>query len=247
MKKYLFLGDTHGDVDFLERVIEVAQAESAEIIQLGDWGYWWPGGSQPMSGMPANYIANLLLDSDVTMRFIDGNHDWHPKLQGLLSTEPGGGCIIAPGLIYQPRGSTLEDEDGTRFLFCGGAPSIDKAARREGYSWWPEEEITDDEHAKAMMANGPIHVLVTHDAPGFPPGYGPLGSPRFQAAGERSMGLIRALVNQHQPELLVHGHWHERYSQTVGVSTRLEGIDCNLGLFSDSWLLWNRAIGQEGA
>jgi hypothetical protein len=150
--------------------------------------------------------------------------------------------MIAPNVIYQPRGSVHEDEDGTRFLFLGGAPSIDRDGRVEGESWWPEETITDAEHKRALSAKGPVHVLVTHDAPAFPPGFSPKGSPGYQRDQNRSMKRIDALIKRHRPPLLVHGHWHTRATTQRG-TTRIEALDCNQldpTYLDDSVLLWSR-------
>lgn len=269
MKQYLFVGDTHGDMDFLQRALEIAHDNGVtDVIQVGDFGYLWPKYDH------LEYVSRLCAMYSVTLRWIDGNHDWHTRIRELCemhslacTTLPGGGVPLgAPehreNLIYQPRGSWYKDEDGTRFLFCGGAPSIDWWNRTEGVSWWENEEIiSEDEFELAMDAPGRMHVIVTHDAPAFPPGFGPKGDLKFQARGARSMEMISMLVDEHRPELLVHGHWHRRYSShhkwmnnRLGAwykkepsrtdlegSSRVEGLDCNNAHFiADAMLFWNR-------
>jgi Calcineurin-like phosphoesterase len=227
MKQYLFLGDTHGDMEFAVKAVELAADHGAEIIQLGDWSFLWPRADK------LRELSWLLMEHEVIMRFIDGNHDDHPRLQALAPTPVA--TQIAPYVIYQPRGSVHEDEDGTRFLFLGGAPSIDKAFRTPGKSWWPEETITEFEFELAMSADGPIHVVVTHDAPAFPPGYGPKGDDVFVEQSRRSMAMIAEVLEQHEPEFHVHGHWHERYTRGV-----THGLDCNHGRLSSATMLWQR-------
>ena len=167
----------------------------------------------------------MLVGLGVTHRFIDGNHDDHPRLRKRVRRNTA--VTIAPNVIYQPRGSVHEDEDGTRLLFLGGAPSIDRASRTPGLSWWPEETITDEEASRARSAKKPIHVLVTHDAPAFPPGFTPKGSPGYQREQKLSMDRIDMLVKHHRPELNVHGHWHARYERQHACGTRVVGLDCN--------------------
>lgn len=264
MKNYLFVGDTHGDLDFLQNAAEYAALNGAEIIQVGDWGFVWP--SVRVAGGVVHQVDALqrILEHagemhgqpPVTMRFIDGNHDYHPWLRAhtnMFSLAdallPGGGHHLnqCPNVIYQPRGSMIIDEDGTTFLFCGGAPSIDWMSRVEGWSVWLEQEvISEDEFEHALNVLERIDVLVTHDAPMFPPGYGPKGDPTFRAKGARSMQMIKELVNYHLPELLVHGHWHTRYSTTMCGDaptdvTHVEGLDCNYALLEDATMLWSRA------
>jgi hypothetical protein len=231
-KPYLFVGDTHGDLAFVTSTIEHARRYGAEIIQNGDWGFLWPGSSK------IEVLSDTLVAHDVTMRFIDGNHDEHPRLRKHVSTCTA--TTIAPRVIYQPRGSVHEDEDGMRFLFCGGAPSIDRAFRTAGQSWWPEETITEAEFKLALSAKGPIHVLVTHDAPTYPPGFSAKGTPTYKREQVLSMKRVDALIRRHRPEMLVHGHWHAKYERQHEIGTRVVGLDCNNARLEDAVLLWSR-------
>ena len=151
-------------------------------------------------------------------------------------------------MIYQPRGSVHKDEDGTRFLFLGGAPSIDRANRVEGRSWWPQEVIATADLNIALSAEEPIHVLVTHDAPTFPPGFTPKGTPGYQRAQELSMKRVDILIQHHHPTLHIHGHWHTRYTRQHKNGTIITGLDCNQvdsAYLDDSTLLWSRAHGSS--
>jgi hypothetical protein len=240
MKKYLFLGDTHNDLDFAESAGKHAHAQAAEIIQLGDWGFIWPNNSQ------LTELSDMLVGLGVTMRFIDGNHDVHPTLKKMCGRVRKNAVVIAANVIYQPRGSVHEDEDRTRFLFCGGAPSIDRAGRVEGESWWPEETITDVEFERALSAEAPIHVLVTHDAPTYPPGFSAKGTSDYKRAQLLSMRRVDTLIKKYRPPLHVHGHWHTR-ATTYRRGTRVEALDCNQldsSHLDDSTLLWSRSHDQ---
>ena len=232
MKKILLIGDTHGDLAFTTKAIAHARKYGAEAMQLGDWGFLWPGNDQLQA------LSDMLVTHGVTMRFVDGNHDVHTQLRKHVTACTA--TTIAPNVIYQPRGSVHEDEDGTRFLFCGGAPSIDRAFRIAGRSWWPEEVITREEFELALSATGPIHVLVTHDASSFPPGFSPKGTPAYQRAQELSMQQVDGLIRRHRPALHVHGHWHWRGDRRHEIGTHLVGLDCNNARFEDAVLLWTR-------
>lgn len=236
-KKYLFLGDTHGDLDFAKSAGKLARAHKAEIIQLGDWGFILP--NSPQLGA----LSHMLVKLGVTMRFVDGNHDDHPSLKKLSSRTRSRGITIAKNVIYQPRGSVHEDEEGTRFLFLGGAPSINRAGLIEGESWWPEETITQAEFKRALLARGPIHVLVTHDAPTYPPDFAAKGSRSYQRAQTLSMKRIDALIRKHRPARHFHGHWHVRYENRHAVGTVITGLNCNEldpTYLDESTLLWTR-------
>jgi len=238
VKQYFFVGDTHGDLDFVAAAINRAREHGAEIVQVGDWGFLWPDNDQLLP------LANKLVAAGVTMRFVDGNHDNHPALRRLFCGANDRGVTIAPNVIYQPRGSVHEDVDGTRFLFLGGAPSIDRASRVAGVSWWPEEVIKMEELAWAREANGPIHVLVTHDANAMPPGFSAKGSATYQRQQQISMAGIDALICQHRPERHVHGHWHARYDREhANTGTITHGLGCNTmdsSYLDEATLLWSR-------
>lgn len=237
MRSYCFLGDTHGDLAFAESAAKLARQHDAEVIQLGDWGFLWPGKDRLRT------LSDMLIGERTAMRFIDGNHDDHPRLKKLRGRVRVRDVHIDVNVIYQPRGSVHEDEDGTRFLFLGGAPSIDRDSRVEGRSWWPEETIKDAEFDLAMSAKKPIHVLVTHDAPDFPPGFSPKGSPSYQRDQLTSMKRVDALIRRHRPEIHVHGHWHSKYERRHKNGTRIIGLDCNQNdptYLRDSVLLWSR-------
>jgi calcineurin-like phosphoesterase family protein len=240
--RILFLGDTHNDLDFAENAAQLARQHSAEIVQCGDFGFLWPGKDQ------LEELSTMLTDLGVTLRFVDGNHDDHPRLRKHVSA-----CVattIAPNVIYQPRGSVHENEDGTRFLFLGGAPSIDRASRVPGESWWPEEGITDAEFDFAMCVRGPIHVLVTHDAPDYPPGFSPKGTPGYRRDQARSLKRGDSLIRRHRPALHVHGHWHSQYTRVHAIGTIVAGLNCNdldSAYLDEGTLLWSRDVAQKNA
>lgn len=244
MSSALFLGDCHGDLDFVVKACDLAVKHNAEIIQVGDWGFIWPVRNKGVHFESPNVrydenqllkLSSVLVAWGVTMRFIDGNHDWHPELTRLSHNQNLIGMEIAPRVIYQPRGSQHTDEDGTTFVFMGGAPSIDKAFRTDGVSWWATEEITDEQMEQGLHW-GKCDVLVTHDAPDYPPGFLPKGDPKFRVASKRSLNNIKKLRTKLGPSLHMHGHWHHAHVDGV---TR--GLDCNYArYFNDSVYLWNK-------
>ncbi len=233
-RRYLFLGDSHADIDFAEDAMHIAKLEECqEIIQLGDWGFHWPNKVQ------VNYLSVLLQRYNVTMRFIDGNHDNHDWLDTITPKNTRDSIAISPNLIYQPRGSVHVDEDGTRFLFVGGAPSIDKDYRTPGKSWWPQEALSEEQYQFALAAQGPFDVLVTHDVGEYPPGYGPKGTAEFLPLGKRSMEMMAGLAAKHVPTTHIHGHWHTRYDRHNGV-THTIGLASNVNRFSEAFMVWSK-------
>ena len=241
--KYLFLGDAHNDLEFTESAAKLARQHDADLLQLGDWGFLGPGRPHQLEE-----LSDMLVGLGVTLRFVDGNHDDHIALKKLRGRVRVRGVEIAKNVIYQPRGSVHEDDDGTRFLFLGGAPSIDRARRVEGESWWPEEVITQADLNIALSAKGPIHVLVTHDAPTFPPGFMPKGSPSYQRAQVLSMKRVDKLIQHHRPTLHMHGHWHTNYTRPHKNGTITTGLNCNeldSTYLDEATLLWSRTRSED--
>lgn len=256
MIPYLFVGDLHGNMAAADLAITEAARHGATIIQVGDWGFLWGSSTRTVPDDPdidpddfgaqvahrlasprlidqTDNLSALLVAAGVSMRYVDGNHDVHP----LLRAYPPGDDNVAPNLTYQPRGSLYVDADGTRFVFLGGAVSIDKAARVPGRSWWPEEAVTAAD-VRAAERHGAAHVLVTHDAAVLPPGVSDVGvavGHRLAAADNRA--YIAEAIQALRPQVHVHGHWHRAYQTRAGRMTTI-GLDRDghAGL----WRLWRR-------
>lgn len=226
----LFVGDLHGSLEDAERACQHAYALGIHhLVQVGDWGFLWPGHDK------ATELRGILQNYGVVMRFIDGNHDDHLRLRS--------GIVDYQSLKYMPRGSTWTD-DGARYLFLGGAPSIDHRSRTPGASWWPEETITQED-VDRCLAVGPIDVMVTHDAPIIPVGFSDdVGSEWFRIAGPASRAAVAAVVDHHRPQLLVHGHWHRRYVRgfrpTNAHEILIEGLSCGSDAVEDFCLPWSK-------
>ena len=59
------------------------------------------------------------------------------------------------------------DLDGRRIAFLGGGDSvIDRAVRRSGVDWWPEEQVTMEDVAR-FEGVGRVDLLVCHTPPAF--------------------------------------------------------------------------------
>jgi hypothetical protein len=127
-----------------------------------------------------------------------------------------------------------------RFGALGGAVSIDQEWRTEEISWWATEEITDLEVNSLIERAGPhgVDVLLTHDAPLLPDGISPLANPEKRVACDRSLNQVLRAVDAVDPQVLLHGHYHKRYSGLYG-TTRIEGLasDEQSSRHGESWLI----------
>jgi len=145
--KIAFLGDLHEEYDLLTSPPPVKR-----VIQVGDFGFIH---SKPCTVVPL-----------VETWFIDGNHDSIELLHNLESNNDNPICI-SPNLFYIRRGSVLKVGNSV-VGFLGGAESVDRADRIEGFNWFSEEWIRYKDTKKLkenLFKFGKLDVLVTHAAP----------------------------------------------------------------------------------
>lgn len=226
--RIMLLGDSHGNLGFMSRAVQVAYEQEAQaIIQLGDFGVWdhVPKGVRFLDGVNA-----ILEEHQMSMVFIDGNHENFDSLERYPLDE-GGFRPVRQNILHAPRGHRFE-VDGVRFLAFGGAHSIDgpggppwwqqargpldqktvaqgprgKVVLEKGKdlgSWWPQELITQEQ----VDAVSPHHVdvLLSHDCPAGIKIPGINGYP----AGDEQRRLLREVMDKVQPQLVVHGHYHK--------------------------------------
>ena len=145
-----FIGDVHRAFDRPAAIVDQLPADVTAVVQVGDLGL------RPTDVTEPERCAVRLARPTY---FISGNHDYEPWLRELLvPTE------VAPNLVYVPRGTVLE-LDARRVAFLGGGDSvIDRARRREGVDWWPDEQVTG-EHVASLDGAGPVDLMVAHTPP----------------------------------------------------------------------------------
>lgn len=226
-ERLLLAGDTHGDLSQIRYLLKMAaEMQIDRIVQVGDFGYW------PHMAPFHERVDGLASAEGVEFYWLDGNHENFDALEQAVDFDATEPQAMGESLWYLPRGSTWQ-WGGCRFMALGGAYSIDKDYRTEGRSWWRQEMLT---HAQVYRAldRGPVDVLLTHDAP---EGACPIITPLYKG-DEESRGnrlAVTAVMEAVQPRLLVHGHYHHRYSAKQG-RTQIEGLGRD-GMGRDSWLV----------
>jgi Calcineurin-like phosphoesterase len=233
-RRVMLAGDWHGNADWAAHVVKMTGRlldgePQPLILQLGDFGVW-PGAA---GAAYLDAVRAACRESGVLVRFIDGNHEDFTQLDGLRANEAEHFGGSAP-LAWIPRGTRWQWHD-REWLALGGAVSLDRAIRREGESWWQEEEITQAQAAQVIAA-GPADVMISHDCPSgvvhsFPP------PPRFWDARDLARSdahreLLQRVVSQVQPRHLMHGHLHRAYRRTCDLGcgpVEVTGLDCDEG------------------
>jgi Icc-related predicted phosphoesterase len=219
--RLLLVGDSHGDLLFIERIERFALSQQVDkIIYLGDFGYW--------PGYNDDFICR---DWQLSTYFLDGNHENHSKLNHAAKEF----VPITSNLFYLPRGFSWE-WNNVRFLSLGGAYSIDRFQRTVNVDWFVDEVISEEDVNRACN-NKPVDIMLTHDSP-YGVNIGQYGS---SLESDINRKHINTVLKALKPKELYHGHFHIRHE------TLLEGYDhspClvnglgfNKGNFEDSYLI----------
>jgi hypothetical protein len=189
-----FIGDVHGKLRLYERIIEKSKFPT---VQVGDMGLGFRNYGDPISeesNIPERIRRNMF---EGNHRFLRGNHD-NPRT-----------CKEHPQ--YIPDG-TIEND----IMFIGGASSIDKAYRTPGYSWWEDEELSQEEFADLIeiyITKKP-KIMVTHTCPQEIALYildniiDTKRAPNVLMPGTLSEKAFQHMFSAHSPEVWVFGHWH---------------------------------------
>lgn len=162
-------GDTHIPID-IQKLNSKKFPQQKEltkndyVIICGDFGGVWSGDSKD------DYWLDWLESKNFTTLFVDGNHENFDELEKYEECSWNGGKVqyIRPSVIHLMRGYVY-DIEGMKVFTMGGAYSIDKAYRREGVSWWPQEMPNEEEIIRARqnlaLNDNQVDLIITHDAP----------------------------------------------------------------------------------
>jgi len=217
--RILVAGDWHGNrywaLNVIHRVPQLLAGERRRLIlQLGDFGIW--PGAAGRSYLSA--ISAALRQAGAELWFIDGNHEDFTLLDQMATSAfvPDGRIRVRDGIYHLPRGHRWAWH-GRRWLACGGGVSLDKALRRPGLDWWPQEEITDEQEA-AIIGGGTADVMVCHDCPAaVPHAFRPppsQWSPADLSRNDAHRGRLQRIADAVRPAHLMHGHLHRAYQRS---------------------------------
>jgi len=217
--RVLVAGDWHGNrywaLNVIHRVPQLLAGEQRRLIlQLGDFGIWPDDeGRRYLTAVRA-----ALGQVGAELWFIDGNHEDFSQLAQMASgaAVPDGRVPVLDRIYHLPRGHRWHWH-GREWLACGGGVSLDRAVRRLGHDWWPEEEITSEQEA-AIIGGGTAEVMVCHDCPSavphaFPPPPSEW-SPSDLARNDANRSRLQRIVDAARPAHLMHGHLHRAYKRT---------------------------------
>jgi len=166
---FIITGDTHGTLDIQKLIVffdehENEYTDDDYLIICGDVGVC---GFNPDD---EKETRRILRELPVTVLFIDGNHEHHQRLNDYPVDEWMGGKVhvIESGIIHLMRGQVYNIK-GTTFFTFGGAASIDRNVRIEGFDWFPEEIPTRAEYEEGLdnldKCDYKVDYIISHTAP----------------------------------------------------------------------------------
>lgn len=201
-----FIGDVHGKYRQYKAIIKGCERS----IQVGDMGVGFY--KRGPDGAPLA-LANPPFDAMYpNHRFIRGNHD-NP-------------AVCKRQHLWIPDGTVEGD-----MMFIGGAWSIDRAWRTEGFDWWADEELSYQELSTLIdvyLAAKP-RIMVTHDCPKVTQQH--IHSHHIE--NTRTNGAFQSMFELHQPELWIFGHHHTSFRRVINGTqficlNELEYIDLDI-------------------
>jgi hypothetical protein len=224
------IGDLHGDVFHLLEAARTFKAMGVKlIVQTGDLGFLWPGEDWPRT---LNKVSRRLAAHDMSLAFVDGNHEFFPALHG-FPVDDDGIRRLRPNLVHLPRGYRTPLSSGRVLGALGGANSIDRWVRGSDV-WWAEESITHLDLER--LGTEPVDVLVGHDAPLHVPSLDQALA--WDRSGHRPSAHEYAIEGRrmfHQgfiavrPRISVSGHFHHPIDEVVTyIGDDNETFDCRV-------------------
>lgn len=163
VNRIIITGDLHGDIMRLFNFNLPDATKDDLVIVLGDFGCIWNKETTVLN-------FSIIEDLPFSVAFVDGNHENFRlirELEEVVEWNGGRAGKLPSGVIHLLRGEVYNIND-KRIGVCGGANSIDLWHRKEGVSWWREEEIQDSDINNLidnLGDNKHLDLMLTHDCP----------------------------------------------------------------------------------
>lgn len=207
-KPLLFLGDHHGEWNFVFDIITSKKIENCYIICVGDGGEGFIHKDKQLRQF--ELLNNRFKKYNIEYLSIRGNHSDPVYFQGLNRVSLSNFELL--------EDYTVAEYDDKTIQFIGGAVSIDRTARKEGVSYWVDESVKlDREKCKE------VDILVTHTAPSwcFPQQFNQMvyGWALEDAYLIGDLSNERAIMDEIfklcKPKLHLYGHFHNSWTEEI--------------------------------
>lgn len=229
------IGDTHGDLSRFWGWKRKFKKKSFNIIHVGDIGVGFPC----VGDLFLEELNEVFLQEDIKFYACRGNHDDPSFFDG--SKKLSNLHLVEDGTVL-----TIEE---TNFFFYGGAISVDRQVRSEGFDYWSGEPAQKFEE-KSILTNKKIDVVITHTCPrrvipvvlpsnkgnGIVPMYanakdktGQLIDPHLIEDMDKELTLLdeleQVLTKNYDIKQWYYGHFHKSHSTAIdGIKYRCLNI-----------------------
>lgn len=155
-------GDTHGERARFSAL--VAENKGEILIIAGDCGLVF------LDDAEERRFLDELAEEDITICFVDGNHENFDALGAYPVERWRGGNVhrIRRNILHLMRGQIFRIEGQSVFVM-GGAYSRDRAMRVEGLSYWKSELPVREEYDEAArnlaLHRFSVDYIISHTAP----------------------------------------------------------------------------------
>ena len=234
VSKVMLLGDIHNSRRILDAALRTASDEGCDaVVQVGD--FWrqdctWHRYAPEEAGLMSSAVH-----AEIPVVVVDGNHEVWPCLSEYQQRDDiaaarqcGRPLHLGGSLWWADRGSTWT-WGGARFGALGGTASPDRFYRGVApYRW--EQETTTREDLERLLDNaaGGLDVLICHDAPEATTGLISTMSgkmpPQLQYEADTVQALLQAAVDETQPAVIFHGHWHQQNRCRLNARSEVVGL-----------------------
>lgn len=162
-----YTGDIHGQKYEIEHFCKrFKPTRDDTVVILGD-----VGANYSLDERDAE-LKKALDHVKPTVLCVHGNHEirpWH--IPTYKTKEWNGGTVWYeeeyPSLLFAKDGEIYEIE-GLRHIVIGGAYSVDKFYRlSRGYSWWEDEQPSDEikQYVEQQLGRNQVDVILSHTCP----------------------------------------------------------------------------------
>lgn len=221
MTRILIIGDTHGKWKLLSEIIYQEHKHIDVVIQVGDFGFF----PTRRELEDKTYGLQDICTYGLPLYFVDGNHENHEVLQGLVDTYGNDVPINIYGDIYYvPRGCNFT-LGNTNFLGIGGAMSIDKDFRTDGVDWFEDEVSCYKKSKDILQSITDADVLISHTVPtDVMENLEDQGFVIFDDK-DSTCELLKEAIQLSKVRSIFCGHWHCRL-EVQKESYKLDIINC---------------------
>lgn len=213
------IGDIHGQFDRLKNLIFQNNIKDCIIICVGDFGV---GFKKHISNIAdCQDLNDFFGKRGVVFMSVRGNHE-NPAYFNDPDTR-----IDLSNFKLLPDYHT-EIINGEKFLFVGGAISVDRIMRLPNISYWEDEAFVLDENLAVKC-----DVLISHSAPSW---IGPCNKQGISGWTKNDLTLWddclkeridhNRLIELCRPSKSYHGHFHEsRWADEAGCYSTILNIE----------------------